>query len=442
MPEEISIRSFLETLQENNLLVKVQKTVSPRFELAAVLKKIVASGRAALFERVEGCSNRVVGGVTASRKMLALAMGVDEKNLLREYVARYHTRLKPKILQSSPLYENINDSGDAPRIPLITHFERDAGPYIVAGIVVARDPETGFTNLSFNRVQIKSGRRFGIRMMPPQHLGTIHSRCEEKKRNLEVAICIGNHPIAMMAASATLPYGDDHLEFAGGLLGKPLEVIRCNTSDLLVPAYSELVLEGEVLAGVRESEGPFGEFMQYYTPVTQNHVFELKSMMYRSDYIYQTLVCGSSEDLGLLALSREALIYRVLRDAGYDVVDVSLMPFIFNGAISIRKRFEGEPKNAAMAAFGAYPWLKYCVVVDEDVNVRDLNDVWWAIATRSKPDTGVFVIRDALGFTRGDKKGLHRTKVCIDATVPFDVKADFERKKVPGEDSIDLRDYT
>ncbi|MEM3097078.1 MAG: UbiD family decarboxylase, partial [Nitrososphaerota archaeon] len=360
---------FLATLEENNLLIRVRRPVNPRFELAAVLKKIVANGRAALFEKVEGYSNTVVGGISATRKMLALAMGVKEEDLLREYAARSSSRIKPNVLRNSPLYENCKENGDISQLPIITHFERDAGPYIVAGIVAAKDPETGFTNLSFNRMQVKTGRRLGIRMMPPQHLGIIHSKQEAKKRNLEVAISIGNHPIVMMAGSATLPYGDDHLELAGGLLRRPLEVVRCRISDIFVPAYSEIVLEGVVLAGVRELEGPFGEFMQYYTPVTENHVFEVKSVMYRSDYRYQTLICGSSEDLGLLALSREALIYRTLKDMGYDVVDVSLMPFIFNGAISIRKRFEGEPKNVAMAAFGAYQWLKHCVVVDEDVDV-------------------------------------------------------------------------
>jgi len=441
MGEDTSLRDFLVKLELNDLLIKIDRPVSPRFELAGVLKKVVASGRAALFEKVEGFSNAVVGGVTASRKMLALAMNVDEKDLLREYVSRASYRVKPQILRNSPLYENVNEDVDLSRIPVVTHFERDAGPYIVAGIVAARDPETGFTNLSFNRMQVKGGRKLGIRMMPPQHLGVIHSKNEKKKRNLEVAIAIGNHPIVMMAASASLPYGDDHLEFAGGLLGRPLEVIRCVTNDLLVPAYSEIVLEGEVLAEVRELEGPFGEFMQYYTSPTENHVLELKNIMYRTDFIYQTLICGSSEDLSLLALSREALIYKTLKEAGYEVVDVCLMPFIFNGAISIRKRFEGEPKNVAMAAFGVYQWLKYCVVVDDDVNVRDLNDVWWAIATRSKPDTGIFIINNALGFWRGDKKGLHKSKVCIDATAPLEIKTEFERKKIPGEELINIENY-
>jgi 2,5-furandicarboxylate decarboxylase 1 len=431
----------MSVLERNDLLVRIKKKVSPKFELAAVLKKVVSTGKAALFEKVDGYPNMVIGGITANRKMLALALGIEEKDLLKEYVRRSSQRIKPTILNNSPLYENTHEQANVDSIPQIIHFEKDAGPYIVAGVVAARDPETGFTNLSFNRMQIKMGRRMGIRMMPPQHLGVIHSKHEMEKRNLEIAVSIGNHPVVMMAASATLPYGHDHLEFAGALLGRPLEVVKCQTNDLLVPAYSELVLEGHVLAGVREKEGPFGEFMQYYTPITENHVFELKSIMHRTDYIYQTLICGSSEDLGLLALSREALLYKILTDMGYNVVDVSLMPFIFNGAISIKKRFDGEPKNVAMAAFGAYQWLKYCIIVDDDVDVRDLNEVWWAMATRSKPDTGIFIVGDALGFGREDKKRLHKSKVCIDATIPIDSKREFERKKIPGEETIDLHNY-
>jgi 2,5-furandicarboxylate decarboxylase 1 len=140
-------------------------------------------------------------------------------------------------------------------------------------------------------------------------------------------------------------------------------------------------------------------------------------------------------------LTREAGIYRALKAGGFDVTDVSLMPFLFNGVISIRKRFEGEPKNAIMAAFGAYSWLKYCIVVDEDVDVHDLADVWWALGTRSQPEKALVQVADALGFPRKDKWQIHRGKLGIDATVPMGLAAEFERKRIPGEDELDLSMY-
>jgi len=279
-------------------------------------------------------------------------------------------------------------------------------------------------------------------MMPPQHLGIIQSKAEAEKRNLEVAVVLGNHPAEMIASSSTLPYGQDHLDFASSVRGEPLETVKCKTVDIEVPANAELVIEGEIEANVREEEGPFGEFMQYYVKKGKNHVMKVRALTYRPDYIYQALLCGSTEDLGILALAREAAIYKTLKAGGFDVVDVSLMPFLFNGVISIRKRFEGEPKNVIMAAFGAYSWLKYCIVVNEDVNVHDLADVWWALGTRSQPEKALVQVAGALGFPRADKWQIHQGKLGIDATYPTELAAEFERKRIPGEDEFDLSAYS
>jgi 2,5-furandicarboxylate decarboxylase 1 len=208
---------------------------------------------------------------------------------------------------------------------------------------------------------------------------------------------------------------------------------------LEVPAFSEIVLEGEVAAGVREEEGPFGDFMQYYVPVMQNHVFTVTAITHRSNPIYQTIQAGSLEDTHILALSRESEIYEAVSKAA-DVQAVCLAPTILSCMISIHKHFEGEPKNVAAAAFGAYKWLKYCVVVDHDVDVFDVNDVWWAMATRSRPGTGLFIMDNALGFPR-DPFHIHQSKLGIDATAPLDQWQEFQRKTVPGNGAIRLEDY-
>ena len=159
---------------------------------------------------------------------------------------------------------------------------------------------------------------------------------------------------------------------------------RCVSIDLEVPARAEIVLEGEVLAGVAEPEGPYGDFMQFYVPVMPNRVLRLTAITHRRDAIHQTMHAGQAEDTALLALSREAQLLDAVAATGADVRQVSLLPTILAGAISIRKRFEGEPKQVLSAAFGRYRWLKLCVVVDEDVDVLDVSDVWWAITTRSR----------------------------------------------------------
>ncbi len=440
MPKDL--RGFIDLLEEKGLLIRVKKAVNRRFELAALIVKAQKIGKAILFENVSDSSIPVVSNVVGSRRMLALALDTDEEQLLEEYVKRSSNFIEAKIVDQGAVQEvvKVGEDATAEMLPIVTHSELDAGPYITAGIAVAKDPETGYRNASFNRMQLKGGQRLGIRMMPPQHLGIIHSKAESRGRNLEVAVVIGNHPAEMLAGSTTLPYNVDHFALAGALRREPLRLVRCKTIDLEVPADAEIVLEGEVLANVREEEGPYGDFMQFYVPPARNHVFKLKAITHRRNPIYQTILAGTVEDTTLLALSRESLVYKAVKETGSEVKAVSLTTNLFNCVISIKKKFEGEPKNVAMTAFGAYYWLKYCVVVDEDVDVYNLSDVWWAIATRSKPDTGLFTIPQARGFPR-DPHNLHQTKVGIDATAPLYAKEEYRRRRIPNVESIKLEDY-
>jgi UbiD family decarboxylase len=179
--------------------------------------------------------------------------------------------------------------------------------------------------------------------------------------------------------------------------------------------------------------------MQFYVPVMNNHVVKVKAITHRREPIYQTIQASSLEDTHILGLSREGMVYEAVSKVA-DVLAVCLAPTIFSCMISIRKRFEGEPKKVAAAAFGAYSWLKYCVVVDHDVNVFDLADVWWVMATRSRPDKGLLLVEEAMGFPR-DPFHIHHSKLGIDATAPLDQWDEFERKKVPGEAAIRIEDY-
>jgi 2,5-furandicarboxylate decarboxylase 1 len=438
---EYSFRDHLKDLEAAGLLLRVQREVSPKYEIAGLIKKATKLGKAIYFENVKGKEHPVAANVSGSREMLALALSLDPKKFLREFSERVCSspRIGTRLVTNAPVQQVIEEGEEAlQKIPFLTHFERDAGDYITAGTVIAKDPDTGFRNASFNRMMVRKDKRLGIRMMPPQHLGVIQGKVEAKNKNLEVAIVLGNHPAEMVASASLLPFGKDHLDHASSIRGAPVKTVRCKTVDLEVPADAELVIEGEIEANLREEEGPFGEFMDYYVEKGRNHVLKVRAVTHRKDYIYQGLLCGTKEDLGILALSRELVVFNALLNSGYDIQDVSLMPFIFNGVISLRKRSDGEPKNVMMAAFGAYSWLKYCVVVDEDVNIHDLEDVWWAIATRSRADKGTFSIPDALGFPRKDKWQIHRGKLGLDATVPLELKKEFERKKIPGENEVDF----
>jgi UbiD family decarboxylase len=289
-------------------------------------------------------------------------------------------------------------------------------------------------------MQLKGPRKMGIRMMPPQQLGIIQSHAEANSDRLPIAVAIGNHPLDLVAAATTLAFGDDELELAGAFRGEPVPMVRGVTVELDVPACAELVLEGYVEPGVREPEGPFGDFLQFYVPIMDNHIFQLTAVTHRRDPILQAIHAGSREDVTLLGISREAQVAAAARATGAHVCGVRLLPTILGCAISIEQKCQGEARNVGMAALGAYTWLKYCIVVDHDVNVDDLEDVWWAVTTRSNPADAITVIDRSGGFPR-DPLGVHASKALIDATIPLGEWTEFERKVPPGAATVRLEDF-
>ena len=436
------LRSHLALLERHGKLVRVPRPVDPGTELAALIIEAERRRQAVLFESVRGSAMPCVANVAGDRTMLGLALGVPAEEAVAAFLERSRRRIPPVVGGEAPVQEVVHtgDAVDLRRLPLIVHADKDAAPYFTAGLVIARDPETGRRNVSFNRMMLRGPREVGIRMMPPQHLGQLYERAAARGHGLPVAVAIGNHPAELVAGATTVALGDDELGLAGALRGEPTQLARCVSIDLEVPARAEIVLEGEVLAGVAEPEGPYGDFMQFYVPVMPNRVLRLTAITHRRDAIHQTMHAGQAEDTALLALSREAQLLDAVAATGADVRQVSLLPTILAGAISIRKRFEGEPKLVLAAAFGRYRWLKLCVVVDEDVDVLDVSDVWWAITTRSRLGQGVLHLTDAPGFPR-DPHGLHTAKLGIDATIPLGTWSEYERKRAPGQGRLRLEDY-
>jgi 4-hydroxybenzoate decarboxylase len=215
----------------------------------------------------------------------------------------------------------------------------------------------------------------------------------------------------------------------------------CETIDLMVPADTEIVVEGEILPHVRRPEGPFGEFMGYYVPQGDNHVFRVTHVSHRENAIYHGLLCGSPEDLRLLEEATAARIYEHVVKQVPGVLRVAVHAALLCTVVSIEQRYEGHARHAALAAVGSHlDYNKSVIVVDDDVNVHDLDDVWWAFLTRGRADTRVTVIADMPGFYRDPQRD-HWGRLLIDATKPLDRAGEFERRRIPGEDRIQLRDY-
>jgi UbiD family decarboxylase len=439
---QADLRTFLDILERHGRLARLSRPVHPHTEIGALVLEAERRGQAVLFESVRGSAMRAVGNVVGDRTMLALALGVAPGEAVPAFLERSRRRLPPTLVAEAPVRDVVltGDAVDVRGLPLVVLSEHDAGPYSTAGLVIAKDPDTGIRNVSFNRMMLRSRDEFGIRMMAPQHLGQLYDRAAARGLALPVAVAIGNHPAELIAGATTIAYGDDELALAGALRGEPLEIVRGLTVDVEVPARAEIVLEGEILRDVLEPEGPFGDFMQFYIPVMPNHVMRVTAITHRRDPIFQTMHAGQAEDTTLLAISREAQLYEAIAAAGADVREVSLTPTILGGAVAIRKRFEGEPKQVMAAAFGRYRWLKVCVIVDEDVNVFDPADVAWAIATRARLASGLLHVPDAPGLPR-DPHGMHGGKLGIDATIPLGTWDEHARKRAPGLGQVHLDDF-
>jgi UbiD family decarboxylase len=437
------LRSFLDLADAHGCLVRLKQPVDAATEAGALLYELERHASVGIFEHIQDKDGRLVGNLMGRRDLLAAAMGVAPADLLTAFRERLQRRIPPRLMEGpAPVQEVVleGDAADLTRLPLIVHATRDAAAYITAGIVLAHDPRTGRRNVSINRMQLKGPRKMGIRMMPPQQLGIIQSHAEKDSQALPIAVAIGNSPLDLLAAATTLPFGDDELELAGALRGAPVPMTPAISVDLDVPANAELVLEGFVEPGVREAEGPFGDFLEFYVPVMDNHVFRLTAVTHRKDPILQAIHAGSTEDVNLLGISREAQVMVAAEATGARVHAVRLLPTILGCAISIEQKFQGEAKNVGMAALGTYRWLKYCIVVDHDVDVDDLDDVWWAVTTRSNPTDAIAVIDRSGGFPR-DPFGVHASKALIDATIPLGEWTEFERKVAPGADTIRLEDF-
>lgn len=436
------LRSYLRQLDERGWLARVSREVDPKFELPGLLTRLMPMGKAATFERVKGSEFGAVGNVCISRDMLALALDCGRDEVSRIWRDRTAKPIPPEVVGTGPVKEVVRFGLDArlTDLPIPVHAEKDAGAYVTAGLVIALDPETGLRNVSFNRMHLRKPREAAIRSMPPQHLGLMHAKAERLGRPLEVAVAIGLHPVELCTAAASPPQGVDELALAGALRGEPVQLVRCETIDAYVPAHAEIVLEGEILPERREPEAPFGDFMQFYMPQVMSPIFRLTAITHRQGALYHDIQTGSQDDMHILAPSRETLVYDALERAGIGVQAVSLLPTILGVAVSIRKRFEREGKNAALAALGAYSWAKTCIVVDHDVDVYSYEDVLWALSTRCRPDQGTFVVPEAMGFPR-DPFHIHQSKLAIDATAPLDQWTEFERKRVPRAADLQLGDY-
>jgi 4-hydroxybenzoate decarboxylase len=434
------MREYIARLREQGELTVIDKPVSPKFELAAVTQRLQQkSDRAILFSKVTGSTFPVVTNIYGSRHRLCEMIGAEDGNFCRRWMELQPVKEQNREAEQQPEVPRI--SGSLSDLPQITYFEKDGGPYITSALYLARHPATRVANLSFHRSQFISDDELRVRLGSTHDLTQYQKLAESADQPLPAALLIGTSPAIFVAACASLPIGEDELSAAASIDGKAIAMQRCRTIDLEYPAATEIVIEGRFLPNIERPEGPFGEFMGYYVPVGNNAVFEVLDVHWREDALFHSLNCGSPEDMHALDFAISTRIYRSLADKLPGIVNVACYPNLMNTVVQIRQQYEGHARHVLLAAFGAHlDYSKSCMVVDEDVDIYDLNDVLWAYLTRGRADTRAFILNDMPGFYRDPDKD-HWGRLAIDATKPFDRQQEFERKRIPGADSLDLSQY-
>ena len=441
------LRSYLTYLENQEQLLRVAEPVDIKYEIAAGMRKTSdIGGPALLFENVKGFPGwRVLGGLFATRKLVALGLGVKEDQLLERYLTLEETRIPPEIVATGPVKE-IRWTGtqvDLSKLPIVTHAGKDCGPYITIGVQIGKDPDTGVRNLSIHRMLLLAKDRLSLWAPPDHHLGRMILMAEEKKRGLEVATAIGVDPAIIIGSQAKVPYGIDEFHIAGGLRGAPVKLTRCETIDVEVPAFAEIVIEGVTVPGERVADGPYGEYPGCYSEAKQAPVLKVTAITMRQSAIYQTALTGMpvTENHTLIEYGNAAVVYREVKKIVPEVKAVHMTPggtFRHHVVVSVKKRSQEEARNVILALLSLGIGLKQVTVVDEDINVFDPLEVEWALSTRMQPDRDIIIVPRLACSTLDPSCPAPRITAAwgIDATAPTTDRWRFEKVEIPGVDKV------
>jgi UbiD family decarboxylase len=437
MPQDL--RTFLERVKRDNPedFLVVSREVDPAFEITAVTVKLEQEAKRRpiiLFEKVKGTAFPVLTNLHAGRSRLAAAIHAKPDDMQRAYLRAMEKPIPPKLIAKASLKEVIltGEQIDLRKLPQILHHQEDAGAYITAAISFAKDPNGDIWNCAYNRLMIKGRDTTSIHLTLAKHLWEFQRAAEAQGKALPVAFAIGVHPAIALGCLAIGSIDEDERAIMGGLLGEPLELVKCETSDLLVPAHAEMILEGEILPHERTAEGPFGEFTGYSLGERQREVLKVRAITHRRDAIFQDITVGHLDHLMLSTTPIEANLYRAVR-AMVPTVKAVRVPAPFTCYVSIEQRTSGQGKNAILAVLGADLYMKRVVVVDHDVDIFNDRQVNWAIATRCQPDRDIAIITNARGsdLDPSTKEDGNTAKWGVDATAKPSLASFTPRHRIP-----------
>lgn len=446
-----NLRQFIAYLEKHGELRRIKAPVSAELEITEITDRISKSrdnNVALLFERVKGYDMPLLINAMGSARRMAWALGIDQLEALRHRVGSLVrpdlprapsevmnkllqlsevVRYRPKTVESAPCQDVVltGDAVDLSRLPILTCWPDDGGPYITLPMVISRDPQRGNRNVGMYRIQVYDQRTVGMHWQIHKG-GAEHQRLAQEKQQerMEVAVAIGCDPASMYAGSAPLPPGIDEILFAGWLRRASVEMVRCKTVNLEVPAHAEIVLEGWVDPSESRTEGPFGDHTGYYSLADDYPVFHIEAMTMRKKPVYATTIVGRppQEDYWL-GNATERLFLPLIQLVVPEVVDYHMPAAgVFHNLVivSIRKRFPGQARKVMYAMWGLMllSLSKYIWVVDADVNIHDMDEVLFHVTSNTDPTRDVVIAEgplDALDhaadhFAYGGKMGIDATR--------------------------------
>lgn len=448
------LREFLAALEEKGELLTVTEEIDPKFEVGGINGLLVQHrGPAVLFTNIQGSPAPVATFLFGSQDRINLAFGTEnQEQTVKKYMkAAESDWISPVVLETGPCKENIITDPDLTRdIPNIVWGELDGGPYITLPLVITKDRTKEKRNVGIYRVMIRESKEAGILINPTQHIGMMYTEYERHDEPMEVAIFLGGDPLLYVMGAAPLRYGDDEFSLLSTIRGEPIQLVKCETVELEVPATAEIVIEGIVLPKVRKLEGPFGEYTGYYGTMGERPVLKVTCITHRNSYIwpgtYETKPFPPSEDVILRSVSVDAGILSQARRVIPEIRNFHMLKssgVSYVGVVQIEnKPYPYFAKQVIDAIWATHKgcWIKILIVVDKDIDIYNLEDVIWAISTRVQPHSDIFVIDEHIGFPldpSASRPGVS-SHMGIDATIKIPERFDaYPPLSIPSEELLE-----
>jgi len=432
----MGFRDYLNLIEEEGILRKVDTEVSKKLEISGILKEIEPTP--VIFNKIRESEFRVVGNVFCTKNTIASYFGVTPADLIPMLSKAIEERSEPEIVKNAPCQEEIESEVDLDKIPILFHCEKDGGNYISSAVVVTRDPDYG-QNLDFHRAMQFSKDSFAARIVKGRHF----YQFLEKNGEVEVAFCVGNTPNILIAGATSVDIGVDELYIANAL--EPITLTKASSVDLLIPAEAEFVLEGRVYMEERHAEGPFVDLTETYDMIREEPVFEVKKITHRKEAIWQALLPGALEHKILMGMPREPTIFKKVNEMGVNCLDVNISPggsSWLHAIVQIEKKTEQDGKKAIEGTFAGHTSCKHVFVVDKDIDIYNPLSVEWAMATRFQGDSRL-IIKDKEPGSSLDPSAEPGTKMTtkmgFDLTKPLVVKGkSFDLADFP---KVDINKY-